>query len=157
MHHITSARPLDRSGLKTRSARRWKRELDAKFADAANEKWYVTYASVTRPDRRLSITRNKHEVYLHFMARAVSRGANRRNFARITCTPRAMALLSAGCRRIARRRSIIRTIACIQDARLKKKLPLPPQRIGNKTQDERAPYLLSQNVLFGAQRSDCHE
>lgn len=74
------------------------------------------------PDRRLSITRNKREVYLHFMARAVSRRANRRNFARITCTPRAMALLSPGRWRIARRRSIIRTIACIQGARLKKKL-----------------------------------
>lgn len=50
-------------------------------------------------------------------------GANRRNFARITCTPRAMALLSSSRRHIARRRSIIRTIACIQGARLKKKLP----------------------------------
>ena len=34
--------------------------------------------------------------YLHFMAWAVSRQANRRNFARITCTPKAMALLSSG-------------------------------------------------------------
>lgn len=74
------------------------------------------------PDRRLSITRNKREVYLHFMARAVSRGANRRNFTRITCTLGAMALLSSSRWHIARRRSIIRTIARIQGARLKKKL-----------------------------------
>lgn len=74
------------------------------------------------PDRRLSITRNKREVYLHFMAWAVSRGANRRNFTRITCTLRAMALLSSSRWHIVRWRSIIHTIACIQGARLKKKL-----------------------------------
>lgn len=86
---------LECSGLKMRSGGGGvgiRREI---FADAANEKWYVTYASVARSrDRKLSITRNKRRWYIFILRRA--RSANSRNFARITCTAVAMALSGHG-------------------------------------------------------------